>query len=206
MNADGSGQTRLTTSPLPDQGPSWSPDGGRIAFTRYDDVGGVSVSTIMTMTPCGGYLRQLASGGSPDWAPDGQRIAFGGAGPSIRTMNADGSGVTLVIGETLPIPIFHSDPAWSPAGDLIAYTYTSCDRHGCTSWLHTIRPDGTGLAMLALSARDRPSWQPLVAPSPASFKNASKFCKAERERLGTEQFRAHYGSHGGCVSSTGRLR
>ena len=32
MNADGSGQTRLTTSPSAEDVPTWSPDGGHIAF------------------------------------------------------------------------------------------------------------------------------------------------------------------------------
>ena len=34
MNADGSGQTRLTDDPADDFNPSWSPDGGKIAFRQ----------------------------------------------------------------------------------------------------------------------------------------------------------------------------
>ena len=33
MNADGSGQTRLTNNPAADGEPAWSPDGTKIAFT-----------------------------------------------------------------------------------------------------------------------------------------------------------------------------
>ena len=32
MNADGSGQTRLTTNPAIDTSPAWSPDGTKILF------------------------------------------------------------------------------------------------------------------------------------------------------------------------------
>ena len=34
MNADGSGQRRLTRNPARDGGPLWSPDGRQIVFTR----------------------------------------------------------------------------------------------------------------------------------------------------------------------------
>ena len=36
MNADGSGQTRLTNNPAADGFPTWSPDGTRIAFVSGD--------------------------------------------------------------------------------------------------------------------------------------------------------------------------
>ncbi|MEO6213173.1 MAG: hypothetical protein ABIP65_06055 [Vicinamibacterales bacterium] len=39
MNADGTGEVRLTDSPLGDLTPSWSPDGGKIVFTRLKGKG-----------------------------------------------------------------------------------------------------------------------------------------------------------------------
>jgi Tol biopolymer transport system component len=37
MNADGSGQTRLTNTDKAEGGASWSPDGGKIAFASNRD-------------------------------------------------------------------------------------------------------------------------------------------------------------------------
>src|SRR5689334_19079267 len=39
MNADGSGQTRLTNNPRGDEFPAWSPDGTKIAFASVSDRG-----------------------------------------------------------------------------------------------------------------------------------------------------------------------
>ena len=62
MNADGSGQTRLTRTDAREDSPSWSPDGSRIAFTSNRDGNtGIYVmnkesqlSRPSSSTPCGG--------------------------------------------------------------------------------------------------------------------------------------------------------
>lgn len=49
-----------------------------------------------------------------------------------------------------------------------------------------------------------PVWQTLPAPRRSDFRNASHFCKAEREFWGEQAFRQRYGTgrnvHGKCVS------
>ena len=63
MNANGSGQKRLTRRAGDDWSPTWSPDGSAIAFTQ------LSTGTIWTMRADGTGLRKLASGTDADWRP-----------------------------------------------------------------------------------------------------------------------------------------
>jgi Tol biopolymer transport system component len=67
MNADGSGQQRLTTSPGYDGGPFFSPDGQRILWRRFDDKG--VNADVFTMKLDGSDARQLTDFGAMSWAP-----------------------------------------------------------------------------------------------------------------------------------------
>jgi Tol biopolymer transport system component len=60
MNADGSGQQRLTRRAGEDWAPAFSPDSARIAFTQLP-------STIWTMNADGTGLRKLTAGTDADW-------------------------------------------------------------------------------------------------------------------------------------------
>jgi Tol biopolymer transport system component len=62
MNANGSGQKRLTRRAGDDWAPDVSPDGARIAFTQLP-------ATIWTMNADGTGLRRLAAGTDADWRP-----------------------------------------------------------------------------------------------------------------------------------------
>jgi Tol biopolymer transport system component len=62
MNADGSGQTRLTNNPVDEIQPAWSPDGRKIAFATQ--------AGIYTMNADGSGLTKMTDDGfSPDWQP-----------------------------------------------------------------------------------------------------------------------------------------
>jgi hypothetical protein len=112
MNADGSGQNRLTESGY---GPTWSPNGLRIAF--YD---GPNMWVIDADSSTGGTASRQSllttEGYYPDWSPDGRRIAYEYDG-SIYLMNADGSSpARLTAG---------GGPDWSPDGRQLAFTCPS---------------------------------------------------------------------------------
>jgi Tol biopolymer transport system component len=130
MNADGSGQRRLTRNGARNVAPAWSPDGRRIAFERRvgrekygrcDGCGRAVTFQVYVMNADGSEARMLAQDGSrPVWSPNGQKIAFEkhprgivfARQSDISVMNADGSGqrnLTRGAGRR------ESSPVWSPA-------------------------------------------------------------------------------------------
>ena len=116
MNADGSGQTNLTSSAADEDNPESSPDGTQIAFHRS---GGISV-----INADGTGLESFLVGGTDlQWSPDGLQILFHSGG-EIYTANADGTSVENRTNTPLPN---ESQGAWSPDGLQIAFADASDD-------------------------------------------------------------------------------
>ena len=146
MNADGSGQTRLTsTSDAWENEPVWSPDGATIAYSSYR--GGPGQIWVMNADGTGQVqLTGLTDGTtslSPTWSPDGTKIAFTsfrGGRQDLYVMNADGTNQTRI---TETANVAESEPRWSARG--IVFTANV----GGTPTLFRINPDGTGLTQLS---------------------------------------------------------
>ncbi|UCH87761.1 MAG: PD40 domain-containing protein [Dehalococcoidia bacterium] len=155
VNADGSGQMRLTQDPAYD--PAWSPDGSKIAFAS-DREGN---REIYIMNADGSGLTNLTknegSDYDPVWSPDGSKIAFvsdreGSA--DIYLMNADGTGQTRLTTDGAD----DVSPAWSSDGSQIAFV---TDRDGDRE-IYVMNADGTEQTNLTENPADDydPVWSP----------------------------------------------
>jgi Tol biopolymer transport system component len=154
MNADGSGLRQLTQTKKPtsteDHTPSWSPDGKRIAFQRYNTTAQpASLSAIYVMNADGTQLRRLTprsiDASNPRWSRDGTRIAFNdyaedipNKSANVYTIRTDGTGlrkVTYYTGGTKRA--FVND--WSPDGRQIVYHVIG----DAVNDLYVVNADGT---------------------------------------------------------------
>ncbi|MGH9837306.1 MAG: hypothetical protein ACREEM_00805 [Blastocatellia bacterium] len=113
IEADGTGETRLTNDRVPDYDPYYSPDGGAIAWLR--NTGGAFRWGVFKMAPDGANQTAVIDDGGinskPDWSLDSSTIYFHrippGAPPgslfNVWKILPNGTGLTEVI---LPRPAY----------------------------------------------------------------------------------------------------
>jgi len=157
INADGSGETRLTDNSFRDWVPCWSPDGTKIAFVS----GRNGNDEIYVMNADGSAQTRLTDNSfrdlAPCWSPDGTKIAFVSdrdGNDEIYVMNADGSGQTFLTQN----PAKDGYPNWSPDGTKIAF---QSNRNGNTD-IYVMNADGSAQTFLTQDpAKDEyPDWSP----------------------------------------------
>jgi Tol biopolymer transport system component len=122
MDADGSNPVQLTTDPVEDWFPDWSPGADRILFASWR----TGNSDIWVMDADGSNQTQLTTNVSGDfnpvWSPDGTRIAFNsrrdGPDSDVWVMDADGSNLVPLTTD----PGDDRQPSWSPDGSKIVFS------------------------------------------------------------------------------------
>lgn len=165
MNADGTGQTRLTYTGDGGDHATWSPDGSKIAFETSRD----GNREIYVMNSDGTGQQNLTRSAEfvqdrePRWSPDGTKIAFerhpldpGCCPGRVWIMRADGTDQVPVTG---PGIYFHF--RWSPDGRRIAFLSEPPDRSDVDLWV--MNSDGAGISNLTNSP-DTVEWDADWAP------------------------------------------
>jgi TolB protein len=103
--------------------PAFSPDGRSLAMTLSKD-GNPEIYVLGLAT---GQMRRLTRHAGidtePTWSPTGRQLAFisdRSGTPHVYVMDAEGASVRQLTSSG-----FHTQPRWSPRGDVIAYTQRS---------------------------------------------------------------------------------
>jgi hypothetical protein len=173
MDADGSDQRRLTSSPGEDIDPVWSPDGRRVAFAsarqqppstpddpyRWD---------IWVIDADGSNPRRVTFDGhasEPAWSPDGQSIAY-------VSQREDGSDIFVTgVDAFEPRNVSNTrsaserNPAWSPDGQSIVFVGSAYDAvtDVYTTGVYVMGNDGSDVRPVSENAGESylyPDWSP----------------------------------------------
>lgn len=156
VRPDGTGVRRLTNGP--DRNPTWSPDGTKIAFVRFD--GGRDYShSLMVMNANGTGERKVTTVATWrvhdfDWSPDSTRIAYG---DHVHDDEDDLFVVDVTTRERerlVNIAEAEWNPRWSPAGDEILFVAPYA----------TDEPTRTDVYKIAAPAEEE---GPVATPSPS---------------------------------------
>lgn len=131
------GKARRLTAGRYDERPAWSPDGRWIAYQ--------SAEGIQLIQPDGSGRRGVPGtdrGAWPTWAPDSDHLAYSKGG-YLWTVRIDGSDRHRLMKGL--------EPAWSPDGNLIAFSPAG-------GGVATVRASGGGRRILGKGLQ--PSWSP----------------------------------------------
>lgn len=141
--------------------PAWSPDGSQIMFCSSMLLGNPE---LFVTDANGGRPKRItfssAANTSPTWNPKtGQTVVFvsdRGGIPKLYLMNADGTNTTEL---DLPDKGYLIDPAWSPNGQMVAFSWRRPDGNFD---IYIMDPASREIRQITRDSgkNERPSWAP----------------------------------------------
>ena len=155
------GAARPLTNGAADAEPSWSPDGGRIAFVRAGRIFTVAATsgavTPLTRPPTG------LTDARPTWSPNGSRLVFArgrGRPRELFVVAAGGGPARRVRREDVHAEIQPDDLiSWTSDGRSVIYSSQLVDNDRD---IYTVEPDGSRLKRL--TANDVSEYAPAYSP------------------------------------------
>jgi TolB protein len=140
--------------------PAWSPDGSQIMFSSSM----LGNPELFVTDSNGGRPKRVtyanAASTSPAWNPKtGQSVVFvsdRGGIPKLYMMNADGTNTTEL---DLPDKGYLIDPAWSPNGQMVAFSWRRPDGNFD---IYIMEPTSREIRQITRDSgkNERPSWAP----------------------------------------------
>ncbi|MDR5865772.1 Tol-Pal system beta propeller repeat protein TolB [Halomonas koreensis] len=125
-DADGRNSQQVLSSDQPIMSPTWSPDGGKLAYVSFE----TGRPAIYVQEVASGRRARLTSfeglNSAPAWSPDGRRLAMAlsrDGQPEIYVMDIGSRQLQRITRS----PSIETEPAWAPDGDSLLYT---SDRSG----------------------------------------------------------------------------
>ncbi|MEO7715130.1 MAG: hypothetical protein ABIY70_02915 [Capsulimonas sp.] len=168
ISPNGASQTQLTTD-IPTYSnataPSWSPNGAKIAYMRYD--ASVGHFQIYTALPDGTGSVRLTDGradcANPSFSPNGATILFDQSNTTIgfrQIYSISSSGGTATRLSTVAAQ--ETDPTWAPDGS--KYAYNHYDATAGHNYIYIANANGSGAhnAAPVYTSYDfiQPAWSP----------------------------------------------
>jgi Tol biopolymer transport system component len=149
MNADGSGLIEFPDPTVCQGDPSFTPDGSRIVFDRFDPATNDEAHWSMDLK--GNDRHRIGTCCfDPNVSPSGKRLSF-------VASNGQPTGFALLISKVNGSNLFQVTPFefdvavkqdWSPDGKHLVFTMHGAEPDGLSPNIATIRPDGTHLRLL----------------------------------------------------------
>ena len=204
-DADGANPRTVLESPYPIMSPSWSPDGGKLAYVSFEG----NRSAIWVQDLASGERYQLTDypgiNGAPAWSPRGDKIAVTlskGSNPDIYVIDLG----TRRLTHWTHSGAIETEPSWYPDNRSLAFT---SDRYGQPQ---VFRQDGADGRAMRLTFDTPYAAGPRVSPDGSSlalvvrgdggfFVAQQSLDDGERERLsrGGSEERPSYAPNGAMV-------